>query len=286
MAGRKRHVEHEEHENHERWLVTYADMVTLLMVLFIVLFAMGQTDAEKFKALKASLAVGFGQESTVLTGSSSLLPEAGTAAVAQVAPASMRPVAEEPAGIDATVRTRNEAQRELSRLRGVEDRIRKALAAQGLTSDVRMSYDGRGLVVSLVSRHVVFRSDLATLSARGGEVVDVVGRVLARVPDRLEIAGNTNQVDVRPAYYDTDWDLSAARAVTVLRRLEEKLGLATDRLAVAAYGHTRPLLDPSRPGSQAVNKRVDIVVLSPADPSVRELLPDLARLTPAPGDLR
>ncbi|WKN47605.1 flagellar motor protein MotB [Nocardioides sp. Arc9.136] len=274
--SRHRPHEEEEHENHERWMVTYADMITLLMVLFIVLFAMGQTDVEKFKALKASLAMGFGQESAVLDGSSSLLQEPGTEAVAQVAPRTPRPAAAPGSQVDRTVATRNAAQRELARLRGVEARVRAALRRRGLESDVRTTYDERGLVVSLVSKHVVFRNDLATLSARGERVVDAVGPVLADLPDRLEIAGNTNQVDVSPAFFDTDWDLSSARAVTVLRRLEERLGVRTDRLSVAAYGRTRPLVDPARPGSQVVNKRVDIVVLSPADATVRELLPGLA----------
>lgn len=285
-SRRHRPHEEEEHENHERWMVTYADMITLLMVLFIVLFAMGQTDVEKFKALKASLAMGFGQESAVLDGSSSLLQNPGTQAVAQVRPITPRPEMPDATEVQRTVATRNAAQRELARLRTIEDRIRKALRERGLQGDVRTTYDERGLVVSLVSKHVVFRNDLATLSPRGERVVDAVGPVLADLSEPLEIAGNTNQVDVRPAYFDTDWDLSAARAVTVLRRLEERIGVRTDRLSVAAYGRTRPLVDPSRPGSQVVNKRVDIVVLSPEDATVRDLIPDLAEgqgSTPDPG---
>eukprot|EP01032_Pedospumella_encystans_P001692 gene1692-1973_t len=78
--------EPEEHENHERWLVTYADMVTLLMVLFIVLFAMSQVDQKKFNALKDGLAAGFGQSTSVLDGSSSILDQAGTSSMAPVAP--------------------------------------------------------------------------------------------------------------------------------------------------------------------------------------------------------
>ena len=71
----------EEHENHERWLVTYADMVTLLMVLFIVMFAMSQVDQKKFNALKEGLAAGFGVSAAVMDGSESLLDNPGSAAV-------------------------------------------------------------------------------------------------------------------------------------------------------------------------------------------------------------
>ncbi|WP_127480792.1 OmpA/MotB family protein [Nocardioides pantholopis] len=282
MAARrrpKRHVE-EEHEDSERWLVTYADLITLLMALFIILYAMSYTDTEKYTALKQGLAVGFGEASVVQDGGTSLLKETGSSAISAVAAKQVPDAAfVAPRTADADVEVRNAARKELARLRDIETRLRRALRAEGLSSDVRTSYDERGLVVSLVSRHVVFRNDLATLSPRGERVVDVLGPVLAGLSDDLEIAGNTNQVDVKPAYFNTDWDLSSARAITVLRRLEERLGIATARLAVAGYGVTRPLIDPSQPESQAVNKRVDVVVLSAAEAAVRELLPDLARST-------
>ncbi len=283
--GRKRHQE-EEHENSERWLVTYADLITVLMALFIVLYAMSYTDQEKFEQLKASLAVGFGQPSVVQDGGTSLLQNNGNAAADAVRPDQGTITVPAVQKVDASVATRNAARREVARLREVEARLHRALRAAGLDGDVRTSYDERGLVVSLVSRHVVFRNDLATLSPRGERVIDTVGPVLADIPDKLEIAGNTNQVDVKPAYFDTDWDLSSARAVTVLRRLEERMRVPARRLSVAAYGNTRPLRDPSLPGSQAVNKRVDVVVMSDQDPSVRELIPELTASSPRQGEPR
>ena len=84
-AGRRRRgEEHEEHENHERWLVTYADMVTLLMVLFIVMFSMSVVDEKKFNELKAGLAAGFGESTSVMTGSQSTMEQPGFSAVAPV----------------------------------------------------------------------------------------------------------------------------------------------------------------------------------------------------------
>ena len=134
-------------------------------------------------------------------------------------------------------------------------------------------------MLSLVSRHVVFRADLATLSARGQTVVDKLGAVLRTVEDPLEIDGHTNQVPVKPKYFATDWDLSAARAVTVLRRLEEVGGIATSRLSLAAFGHSRPLVDPSAPGSQDINKRVDVVVLSRSSSTTTDTLPETDSLS-------
>jgi chemotaxis protein MotB len=289
MTGRRsRHHEEEEHENHERWLVTYADMVTLLMVLFIVMFAMSQVDERKFMALKNGLAAGFANSHSVLPGSQTLLEEAGTQPIAPIAPdhrveklANQTTGAMDSSSQAAEAQHRAQAEEEAKGLRKLQAKLLRALARKGLADDVRTAIDDRGLVVSLVSRHVVFRADEAELSTRGERVVDALGPVLRAIPQDLEISGHTNQVKVTPKNYATDWDLSAARAVTVLRRLNEQLGLPAGRLSAAAYGHTRPLVDPSEPGSQAVNKRVDIVVLSPSDEQTRELVAQLANQEPS-----
>ena len=275
MAGRRggRHQE-EEHENHERWLVTYADMLTLLMVLFIVMFAMSQVDEQKFNALRAGLAEGFGPTSSFMQGSDSLLENQPKLAEQPVVSAQAFGTDLVAAGGETAA---DAARRELTRLEAIEEEAERALREAGLSDDVKMSVDDRGLVISLVSRHVVFENDVADLSPRGERVVDALAPVLRQLPDDLRVDGHTNQVQVRPLYYATDWDLSAARAVTVLRRLDEVGRVPAERLSVAAFGHERPLVDPSKPGSQQVNKRVDIVVLSPIAEESRALLDDFAR---------
>ena len=178
-------------------------------------------------------------------------------------------------------RTYAEAEIEADKLDQVRDRLMAALVRAGLQNDVRTTIDERGLVVSLVSRHVVFRADVAVLSERGRAVVDTLAPVLAEVPNALRIDGHTNQEPVQPRLYATDWDLSAARAVTVLRRLNEQGGVPQDRLSLSAFGHERPLVDPALPHSQQVNKRVDIVVLPGTDDESSELIDDVMDARPA-----
>lgn len=292
-GGRRRpkHEEHEEHENHERWLVTYADMVTLLMVLFIVMFAMSQVDQKKFNELKEGLAAGFGQSDSVLDGNPSIQDQPGVSAMGPVAPnlstedlsteqTTMVNEAVEQGLQQQSAQTRQRqyaaARAEVERLDGVRKQLMAALKAKGLQGDVTTSYDERGLVVSLVSRHIVFAADSAVLSERGQEVVDALGPALARIDSDLEIDGHTNQEKVRPKLFRTDWDLSAARAVTVLRRLNETFDVPASRLRLAAFGHTKPLIPVSRPESQEINKRVDIVVLTGLAASTASQLPDAA----------
>jgi chemotaxis protein MotB len=282
---RRRHDDDEEPENHERWLVTYADMLTLLMVLFIVMFAMSSVDQKKYNALRSGLADGFGQKSSYMKGSDSILDEDGSSITSELSteetyqklpPAQKAVVAAAATQQDLPQEQYAEALAEADRLEKIRQRIERVLRRHGLADDVQTAIDERGLVVSLVSRHVVFANDVARLSPRGERVVDVLAPVLREIPDDLRIDGHTNQIDVHPKYYATDWDLSAARAVTVLRRLNERDGVADTRLSMSAFGHEQPLRDPHLPGSQEVNKRVDIIVLSQLDAASRELMARLA----------
>lgn len=284
---RRRHAHDEDHDEHggghERWLVTYADMVTLLMVLFIVMFAMSTVDQEKYQALKDGLASGFGQSHSILNGASPMLDDTGPSdpghvtydqLVEELPPAQQAQVKQilQTADRLRNQRTHSEAKAEVDRLLKVWKRIDERLRRAGLRDDVRATIDDRGLVVSLVSQHVVFLPDVAELTARGRRVVDTIAPVLATMPEPIELDGHTNQEPVKPKYFPTDWELSLARAAHVLRHLEETHGIPAPRLRATGFGHTKPLVDPDRPGSQRVNKRVDIVVLSQAPAETRALM--------------
>ena len=168
-----------------------------------------------------------------------------------------------------------DAKNEVDSLLAVWHQMQAALKKQGLQDDVQAQIDQRGLIVSLVSRHVVFQPNVADLTRRGKRILDTLAPVLAKLPQPIEVDGHTNQVKVQPKFYPTDWELSSARAVTALRHLQEVDGIPTRRLTASAFGHTKPLVDPRTPGSQAVNKRVDIVVLSQAPAETREKLAEI-----------
>jgi chemotaxis protein MotB len=260
-------------------------MVTLLMVLFIVMFAISQVDQKRFEALREGMAAGFGHTSSPFQGSQAVMPEPGTQAMVPIKPMSMEgdeaPNSEEMtrASIaqDDARRRYAEALAEVKRLDALRRRIDRALAERGLRNDVQMKIDNRGLTISLVSRHIVFRANLADLTARGRKVLDVVAPILREIPEAIDVDGHTNQVKVQPKFYATDWDLSAARAVTVLRYLNEKKNISGERLSAVAFGHEKPLIDPSHPRSRILNKRVDVVVVSGAEESTRALFETVIR---------
>lgn len=280
MPARRRRSQNEPpHASHERWLITYADMITLLMVLFIVLFAISQVDQKRFDMLKEGMAAAFGQTPSPFQGTQQVMPDSGDPITAiqpqpdqNVAPQLKltHPVTKASSAVQHKA-SLAEAQREVQNLNRLRHQLAHLLTQSGYRDDVSMRIDESGLRISLVSRHIVFDANLAVLTPRGAKVLDVLAPVLRRLPNQIEIDGHTNQVKVKPKFYPTDWELSAARAVTVLRYLNEHGHVPGERLDAVAYGHERPLIDPSKPNAMAMNKRVDIVVLSSASEDARKL---------------
>ena len=299
MPGRKKHGggHEEEHENHERWLITYADMLTLLMVLFIVMYAMSQVDKKKFAELASGLASGFGaktvafqEQSAIMDGKgndSSIVPmnpkvnpdlSSGTGSAAT--PADGATAAAVQAAMAANDRAKAGQQaadvsREVDNLKKVQEQITAALKAKNLDKSVIFSIDQRGLVVTVVTSSVVFAGDRADLLKPGQQILDAIVPSLRALPNSIEVDGHTNQLQVPTVNYPSAWELSTARASGVVRYLVEH-GLAGNRMSAAGFAGTRPLIPPSDPRSVTMNRRVDIVVLSNLPPEERALLPAAA----------
>jgi chemotaxis protein MotB len=283
-SGRKRKHEEEEHENAERWLVTYADMLTLLMVLFVVLFAISQVDKKKFAALKNGLAVGFGAPQVAFSGPESTLADAtGQGSPLDLAsgiggqPMSPNQQAVQQAAsakdIAKQQQQQADAQKEVKNLEEIKEKINAELAKQGALDSVRFSIDERGLIVTIVTTSVVFAGDRAELLPEGQHLIDAVAPAIAPLPNRLEIDGHTNQLNVPTINYPSGWELSTARASNVVRYLASHAGIAQNRMSAVGYADTRPLYDPADPRAAALNRRVEIVVLSTLPAAERDLLP-------------
>lgn len=297
--GRTRHRPRgghdEEHENGERWLLSYVDMVTVLMCLFIVLFAISQVDQTKFIQLRESLAAGFhdNASTSVLDGSSgtlngqSIVPEtavaAGTAGMvsadaglgsqgAQPVPAptpAPSPSPSDPNAVDPKLLAAAKA--EAAHLEGLRDQLVALLTANGLQGAVRFSITERGLVMGLVADDVFFGPASAKLTATAEQVLDVAGPTLDSIGEQISIEGHANTIPVS-GRYATNWELSADRATQVLRRLVEVDGLPPTRIMSVGFGDSRPLAAGDSADAMVANRRVDLVVLSGAPEQVRGLL--------------
>jgi chemotaxis protein MotB len=276
-GGRRRKVHHEEHVNHERWMVTYADMLTLLLVLFIVLYAISQVNTSKFAELKSSLSSAFGNgQSPILNGGKGPI-EGNTVSVDQNIVDSKLSIPKQQANSPQKLNLASNADadaalRELDEFKKIEQAIKASLAQRGLAGAAEFTIDERGLVVTLITDELVFAGNSAVLEHQGAVILDAVVPALVRIDNQLQVDGHTNQQNVSTAPYPSGWELSSARASSVVRYLIEHGHLAAHRLSAAGYSDQRPLLPPSDPRSVTRNRRVDIVVLSKLPASARASL--------------
>lgn len=291
--GRRR-GEEEEHVNHERWLISYSDMITVLMALFIVLFAISQVDQQKYIALRDSLSAGFMDTTTspsVLDGSDGTLDgqsvhpdevtSAGTAGMVNAEnglgleaadPMNGTPSSPAQPSVDPAVLAA--AQAEAAHLQDLRDHIAAALAASGLDGSVRFRIDERGLVMGLVADDVFFAPARAELTPTARQVLDVAAPMIVGIGENVSVEGHANVLPVS-GRYATNWELSADRATQVLRHLVEHDGMPGNRIMSVGFGDTRPLVADGSPEAIVTNRRVDLVILSNAPEQVRALIPAL-----------
>lgn len=274
--GRKK-VHEEEHENHERWAVSYADMMTVLMALFLVLFAMSNVDAAKYEALRTSLAEGFGNEALPSSGGSGLLAgSSGTPIpIGLDQPTVVAPSSTEVAGPARGTGAGNElaARVEAARLAQVRDQIQAALDAAGRGDAAQMRITERGLEVVIVSDDVFFANASADLQVGGEQVLAAIAPVLAGLPEDVAVEGHTNDLPLTGGPFTSNWALSAMRATAVVTQLIDVHHLGPDRLSSIGYADTKPFLPVGDPKALEVNRRVDVVILSAATAEVRALVP-------------
>ncbi|MCL6475117.1 MAG: OmpA family protein [Firmicutes bacterium] len=221
------------HENVDRWLITYADMITLLVALFIMLYAMSAVNQEKFGALAQSMRREF-----------QALPEHNGGKII---------------GTGQIVGPLEQQASQLQRF--LED--------TGLQTQVRVRHEERGLVISLLSDGTLFDLGSAELKPSARQVLDRVAQVLRAVPNPVLIEGHSDNLPIRTAQYPSNWELSAARAARVLRYLVQKGGIPSQRLIAAGYADTRPLVPNNSPANRAQNRRVDIAILKTSQNALR-----------------
>ncbi|MEU2348236.1 flagellar motor protein MotB [Modestobacter sp. NPDC049651] len=284
-ARRPKKHEEEEHENHERWLVSYADMLTLLFALFVVLYALSQVDVTKFNAFSQGLKEGFGAPVTILDSGAAvdgptesplkpvqLAQEA--AADGQQQSEEQQQAVEDYAAQQAQ-QTAAEAKAAYDQLDAARDAIQQALAAAGESDAAKMVINEKGLVVHVVSDPVLFAPESAVLLPQGRTVVKAMAPALQGLPNRIDVEGHANSLPVtRGGPWPSNWELSATRATTVLRELRSD-GVPEKRMSATGYSDTQPLVAAGTKNANEINRRVDVVVLSTASAQANAQLPSL-----------
>ena len=232
--------EHHQRDNSDRWLLTYADMITLLMAFFIMMYSMSVLNVAKFRQAAISIRSGFG--GMVKGQGRSVL---GTSGVFAVKPS---PIEGDTAGVPAQV------------IKHLVEYIGKDAAAKGA---VLLSEDERGLVITLLGDRLLFDPGRAELKPEAYPILDRIAETLDKTLNEIGVEGHTCDLPPRGSRYPTNWELSTARASNVLRYLVELKGLEAERFSASGYGSTRPVRPNKNKANRRMNRRVEIVLLRP-----------------------
>jgi chemotaxis protein MotB len=261
VRKKQHHEEHEEHVNHEAWVIPYADLLTLLMALFLVLWASSQSDLSKLKAVSAGFADQLGVSGQGAgQGGQGVLAGSAQPDVTTTQPLTPEHEAMAMAALRAQQAAKEAAQADQSQLKGVQSAITSSAAAAGTSQDLAFQMQKRGLVVSIVTEGVLFDAGSADLRPEGKAILDQIAGELTKVPNELAIEGHTDDQPISNSQYPSNWELSTARATNVLRYLVSAHSLDPSRLTAAGYGDERPLA-PNTPAGRVANRRVDIAIL-------------------------
>ena len=257
MVRRRRREE--EHENHERWLVSYADFITLLFAFFVVMYAISSVNEGKYKVLSDSLVNAFknttgasgGQPMAVIQGAPILPPK----------PITKPDRAAESVKQDIA----RVAQRE--KMRDVAGEIMQALQPLVAQGKVRLLETSRGVTIE-INDSILFSLGQARLQTASISALQAVATVLADSDFPITIEGHTDNVPIATAQFPSNWELSAMRATTVLRLFNDT-GVGAERLTAIGYGDTRPVETNTTVEGRARNRRVSILIDSarPEEPT-------------------
>ncbi|MEO8026991.1 MAG: flagellar motor protein MotB [Bryobacteraceae bacterium] len=249
--------QHSEHENHERWLVSYADFITLLFAFFVVMFASSQADKGKAQQVSESVkrAIEDGPHASALIAT--IL--GGAADQKGKGSASMRGPGGAIKPVDTPPQDQKAAQlvELLPSLKILSEELKKEITAGKL----QVSMQARGLTISF-AQAALFPSGEDTVSSDAYESLEKIASAIRKVPNPVRLEGHTDAVPIRTSRFKSNWDLSAARSIAILEHLSTHGAVAPGKLSIAGYADTAPVDTNDTEAGRARNRRVDIIILN------------------------
>lgn len=245
----RRSSEPEKAPNHERWLITYSDLITLLMIFFVLMYTISNVNSKKFAELSASMSKALlGQNSGHFLGD----------ATGKI------PIKES---------LSEKVKREMESMLKAQQQIEKLITEQGLAGKVEVHQQARGLVISL-KEALLFNSGSAVVTPEAKRIVVKVGQIIQLLPNQMRIEGHTDNLPIRTILFPSNWELSTARATNVVKLLINEVGIKPEHFSATGYGEYRPIVPNDTELNRARNRRVDIVVLrsafDEAEPKINE----------------
>jgi chemotaxis protein MotB len=227
---RRRKSEQDPHENLERWLLTYSDLITLLLAFFVVMYSMSKVDAKKFGKMAEAL-------NGVLKGG------------------------------ETVIKNENEPKKtghgllQIGNLKMIQKQIEERFKEINRQGEIRTEVTERGLVVHIMES-ALFPAASATLMPHAKEILDLIAVKVVNLPNHVRIEGHSDDLPIATPIFPSNWELSSARATSVVRYLTENHGISPERVSALGYGEYRPIKPNNCIENRAQNRRVDVVILT------------------------
>ncbi len=228
---RRTRKKHDSKEDLERWLLTYTDLVTLLLAFFVVMYSMSQIDAKKFGKVAEAL-------HGALRGGDNLL---------------WRDAREQ--------KTKGYGLLKLGDLRMLQTKIDEKFQHLGQQGEVQTELTERGLVVHILES-ALFKEGSAKLQLKAMELLDIVSDRIKNIPNHIRVEGHTDDRPINTVRYPSNWELSSARATEVVRYFVNNHSIPSDKISALGYGQYRPIHPNNSIENRAFNRRVDVVILT------------------------
>lgn len=248
--------EPEKHANHERWLVSYADFITLLFAVFVVLYAMGQSDKKKVEEVMQAIQQSFGMATAGATA-----PKVNVIASQSITviPSLKPDIKVAPMGKARTGQAKSRA--EEKDFRQIKSAVEAYLVKQGAQNKVTLEITRRGLIVSLKEAGF-FNSGQATIKPEAYDLINTIAEVMTQYNNPLRVEGHTDNVPISTSQFPSNWELSTARATNGLKYLLRNFDVDANKISATGFAEYRPIADNATAEGRAKNRRVDLVMLS------------------------
>jgi chemotaxis protein MotB len=232
---------HEEHENHERWLVSYADFITLLFAFFVVMYSVSSVNQGKYRILSDSLSSSFSHSKPI-----------GELSIVNLPIEKSRKIV-----VKDNQKTKVNARAFL--------KVANAINMAKVPNGVKITSTERGLSIR-ISDDALFSSGSATINSQIKEFLDLIAGLVKDLPNLIEVEGHTDNQPIRTTAFPSNWDLSTSRANALVRYLTEYHHLQANRFSSTGYAGTRPIETNDTVEGQSANRRVELVILRATSP--------------------
>ncbi len=251
--GRRRKFE-EEPDNHDRWLVSYADFITLLFAFFVVMYGISSVNDQKYKELTSALGSAF-------SGTAELKSPSNPS---DIQPVESQNLQSSPShslinGLPLTRLEQEKYRQEQENISAIITSLNQTLGSLTSSGKINISKTNRGVRIDIADG-VLFQAGSSSIKTEANAPINDITQVLANQEYAIQVEGHTDNLPISNVQFASNWELSAMRATSVVRRMIDN-GIAADRLSATGYSDTQPIADNETAEGRAKNRRVSIMVL-------------------------